>query len=40
MEKNTQTTYQRNDFKENTSNSFKINLWNKTQKQQFIITTI
>ena len=27
------TTYQRNDFKENTSNSLKNESWNKTHKQ-------
>ena len=33
MEQNTQTTYQRNNFKENTSNSSKNDLWNKKHKQ-------
>ena len=33
MEQNTQRTDQRNDFKENTSNSYKYNFVNKTHKK-------
>ena len=40
MEQNTKTNYQRNNFKENTSNSSKNDLCNKTQKQKFIKATI